>query len=112
MPNHSSALAGSNLIAYSAVTVHGRVILVRVLHQMIGGRPIAMAIEQRADDAAIQKLPQNASYFFSGFQWATTIAVFLGKLRICNPSGLAGPQPQQALFGAYFFLERLRFFHL
>ncbi len=32
----------------------GRVVLFRMLHQMIGSRPIAMAIEQRADDAAIQ----------------------------------------------------------
>lgn len=30
-----------------------RVILFRMLHQMIGRGPIAMAIEQRADDAAI-----------------------------------------------------------
>jgi len=30
-----------------------RVIFFRMLHQMIGSRPIAMAIEQRADDAAI-----------------------------------------------------------
>ena len=47
------------------------------------------------------RTPSNASYFFSGFHWATT-SPFFGKLRICNPSGLAGPQPQQALFGAYF----------
>jgi hypothetical protein len=31
-----------------------RVIFFRMLHQMIGSRPIAMAIEQRADDAAVQ----------------------------------------------------------
>src|SRR4029079_18632518 len=47
------------------------------------------------------RAPSNASYFFSGFHWATTSPFFV-KLRICNPSGLAGPQPQQALFGAYF----------
>jgi hypothetical protein len=44
--------------------------------------------------------PSKASYFFSGFHSATT-SPFFGKLRMCNPSGLAGPQPQQALFGAY-----------
>jgi len=32
----------------------GRVVLFRMLHQMIRCRPIAMAIKQRADDAAIQ----------------------------------------------------------
>src|SRR5215475_2355299 len=47
------------------------------------------------------RTPSNASYFFSGLHSATT-SPFLGKLRTCNPSGLAGPQPQQALFGAYF----------
>jgi len=47
------------------------------------------------------RTPSNASYFFSGLHSATT-SPFFGKLRICSPSGLAGPQPQQALFGAYF----------
>src|SRR5438132_7825141 len=47
------------------------------------------------------KTPSKASYFFSGFHSATTPPLF-GKLRMCNPSGFAGPQPQQALFGAYF----------
>ena len=41
-----------------------RVVLFRMLHQMIRGRPIAMAIEQRADDAAIQVLPQKLRIFF------------------------------------------------
>src|SRR5213079_1399293 len=45
--------------------------------------------------------PSNASYFFSGFHCATT-SPFFGKLRICSPSGFAGPHPQQALLGAYF----------
>jgi len=31
-----------------------RVLLLRTLHQMIGGCPITMAIEQRANDTAIQ----------------------------------------------------------
>ncbi len=51
------------------------------------------------------KTPSNASYFFSGFHCATTsppVGSGFEKLRICNPSGFAGPQPQQALFGAYF----------
>src|SRR4026209_2877648 len=47
------------------------------------------------------RTPSKASYFFSGFHSATT-SPFFGKLRMCNPSGLAGPQPQQVLFGAYF----------
>ena len=47
------------------------------------------------------RTPSNASYFFSGLHSATT-SPFFGKLRICSPSGLAAPQPQQALFGAYF----------
>ena len=47
------------------------------------------------------RTPSNASYFFSDFHCATT-SPFFGKLRTCSPFGLAGPQPQQALFGAYF----------
>jgi hypothetical protein len=59
-----------------------------------------MAIEQRADDSAVQTLGK-ASYFCSGCHSATTASPS-GKLRIRRPSGLAGPQPQQALLGAYF----------
>ena len=40
-----------------------RMILVRILHQVIGGRPIAMAIEQRADDAAIQNSLKRLVFF-------------------------------------------------
>src|SRR5215470_14431504 len=47
------------------------------------------------------RTPSNASYFFSGFHSATT-SPFFGKLRICSPSGFAGPQPQHVFFGAYF----------
>src|SRR5262249_19286003 len=46
------------------------------------------------------RTPLKASYFFSGFHSATT-SQFLGKLRICKPSGFAGPQPKQTFFGAY-----------
>ena len=46
------------------------------------------------------RTPSKASYFFSGLHSATT-SPFFGKLRICSPSGFAGPQPQQALCGAY-----------
>src|SRR5262249_1286005 len=46
------------------------------------------------------RTPSKASYFFAGFHSATT-SPFFGKLRICNPSGFAGPQPQQALLAAY-----------
>src|SRR5207244_6208566 len=52
--------------------------------------------------------PSKASYFFSGFHSATT-SPFFGKLRICSPSGFAGPQPQHALFGAYFSWSDLSF---
>ena len=47
------------------------------------------------------RTPSNASYFFSGLHSATT-SPFFGKLRICSPSGLAGPQPQQALLARIF----------
>jgi hypothetical protein len=40
-----------------------RVILFRMLHQMIGSGPIAMAIEQRADDAAIQDSLKSLIFF-------------------------------------------------
>jgi len=46
------------------------------------------------------RTPGNASCFGSGFQSATT-SPFLAKLRIRNPSELAGSQPQHALLGAY-----------
>src|SRR5438552_19093406 len=52
--------------------------------------------------------PSKASYFFSGFHSATT-SPFFGKLRICSPSGFHGPQPQHALFGAYFSWSDLSF---
>ena len=42
----------------------GGVVLFRMLHQMIRGRPIAMAIEQRADDAAIQDSLKSFVFFF------------------------------------------------
>src|ERR1051326_5647071 len=47
------------------------------------------------------KTPPKASYFFCGFHSATT-SPFFAKLRMCNPSGFAGPQPKHTLFGAYF----------
>src|SRR6266403_206419 len=45
--------------------------------------------------------PSKASYLFSGFHSATT-SPFRRKLLMCKPCGFAGPQPQHALFGAYF----------
>ncbi len=54
------------------------------------------------------KTPGNASYFFSGCHSATTSSP-LGKLRICKPSGLAGPQPKQAFRGAYFSWSEISF---
>src|SRR4029077_5974655 len=54
------------------------------------------------------KTPSNASYFFSGSHSATTSppardsSEFFRKLRICNPSGFAAPQPKQMFRGAYF----------
>ncbi len=47
------------------------------------------------------RTPGNASNFGSGFHSATTASPS-GKLRMRRPSGLDGPQPQQALSGAYF----------
>jgi len=52
-----------------------RVILFRMLHQMIGGRPIAMAIEQRADDAAIQDSLKCFVFFFR-FPLCDNFAIF------------------------------------
>src|ERR1700730_1600002 len=47
------------------------------------------------------RTPGNASYFCSGLHSATT-SPFFGKLRMCKPSGFAGPQPKHAFWGAYF----------
>jgi len=52
-----------------------RVIFFRMLHQMIGGRPIAMAIEQRADDAAIQ-YSLKSFVFFLWFPLCDNFAIF------------------------------------
>ena len=52
-----------------------RVILFRALHQMIGRRPIAMAIQQRADDAAIQNALKSF-VFFLWFPFRNHFAVF------------------------------------
>ncbi len=52
-----------------------RAILFCVLHQMIGCRPIAMTIEQRADDAAIQN-PIKSFVFFLWFPFSNDFAVF------------------------------------
>ena len=40
-----------------------RVILFRMVHQMIGGRPMAMAIEQRADNTAMQNSLEGLVFF-------------------------------------------------
>ena len=53
-----------------------RVIVFRALHQMIGRRPIAMAIEQRADDAAIQDSLERF-VFFLWLPFRDDFAVFL-----------------------------------
>jgi len=52
-----------------------RVILFCMLHQMIGGRPIAMAIEQRADDATIQ-YSLKSFIFFLRFPFRDNFAIF------------------------------------
>jgi len=52
-----------------------RVILVCILHEMIGGSPIAMAIEQCADDAAIQNSLKRF-VFFLWFPLRDDFAVF------------------------------------
>jgi hypothetical protein len=46
-----------------------------MLHQMIGGRPIAMAIEQRADDAAVQDSLKSFIFSF-WFPLCDNFAVF------------------------------------
>ena len=51
------------------------VILVRVLHQMVGGCPIAMTIEQCADDATIQNSLERF-VFFLRFPLRDHFAVF------------------------------------
>jgi len=52
-----------------------RVVLFRMLHQMIGSRPIAMAIEQRADDAAVQDSLKSFIFSF-WFPLCDNFAVF------------------------------------
>ena len=52
-----------------------RVILFGILHQMIGSRPIAMAIEQCADDAAIQD-SLKSFVFFLWFPFCDDFTVF------------------------------------
>jgi hypothetical protein len=86
------------LIAYSAVTVHGaRSVPARFIRAKA-----AVQLQWQSSNVPMTppfKIPGKASYFLSGFHSATTSS-FLGKLRMCKPSGFAGPHPQQALFGA------------
>lgn len=42
----------------------GRVVRARAVHQMIGGRPITMAIKQRANDAAIENSGKRFVFWF------------------------------------------------
>jgi len=52
-----------------------RVILVRAFHQMISRCPVAMAIEQRADNATIQNTVKRF-VFLLGFPLSEDFAVF------------------------------------
>src|SRR5256884_5753015 len=97
----------SNLIAYSAVTVHGA----RSAPARFIRAKAAVQLQWQSSNVPMTppfSTPSKASYFFSGFHSATT-SPFFGKLRICSPSGFAGPQPQHALFGAYFSWSDLSF---
>src|SRR5438034_10359108 len=52
-----------------------RAILLRALHQMISGCPVAMAIEQRADYAAIQHSIKSF-VFLLRFPFCNDLAIF------------------------------------
>ena len=86
-----------------------RVILFRALHQMIGRRPIAMAIEQRADDAAIQ----NALKSFVFFLWFPLRNDFVVLRETANvqPIRIRRSATPAGVVWRIFFLERLRVFH-
>ena len=70
-----------------------------LLHQVIRGRPVRMAIEQRADNAAVQH-PGKRLMMRLGVPLGDDL-VALGKLLICSPFSFAGPQPKQMLLGEY-----------
>src|SRR4029077_19563454 len=90
----------SSLMVYSAVTVQGgRFSPARFIRGYA-----AVQLQWQSSNVPMTppfKTPSKASYFFSGFHSATN-SPFFGKLRMSTPSVFAGPQPHQALFGAYF----------
>ncbi len=86
-----------------------RVILFRALHQMIGRRPIAMAIEQRADDAAIQNALKSF-VFFLWFPLCNDFAVLRETANV-QPIRIRRSATPAGVVWRIFFLERLRVFH-
>ena len=80
-------------------------ILFRVLHQMIRCRPVAMAIEQRADDAAIQD-PSKRFVFFLGFPFSDHFAIFWKTSDMQSIWVRRATTPANVV-RSVFFLERL-----
>src|SRR5437764_1018600 len=100
---NTGALVGAgrnSLMAYSAVTVQGG----RLTPALFIKCHAAVQLQWQSSSVPMIppfKTPGNASYFGCGIHSATIFSP-RGKLRTRTPSGLAGPQPKQALFGAYF----------
>ena len=80
-----------------------RAILFRALHQMIRRGPVAMAIEQRADDAAIQDSTKRF-VFFLRFPFGDQFAV-VGETSNMQPIRICRAATEADIVGRVFFLK-------
>jgi len=67
-------------------------------HQVIRSRPVAVTIEQRADDAAAQH--SRKRFLISLGLEPRDDFIAVREAANVQPFSFAGPQPKQALFGA------------
>src|SRR5437773_11710225 len=81
-------------------------VLFRVPHQVIGGRPIAMTVEQRADNAAIQD-PGKRFVFLLWFPFCNDFAV-LRKTANTQSFGIRRAAPPARIVWSIRFLQRFR----
>jgi len=87
-----------------------RTIFARAFHQMIRCRPVAMTIEQCADDPAVQNSLERF-VFFLRFPLSDDLAVFqettnMQAVRVCHPA------TEAHVSGRIFFLKRLGSIHV
>ena len=83
-----------------------RVILFRALHQMISRRPVAVTIEQRADDAAIQN-SRKCFVLFLRLPFCNDFIVFWKTVNT-QSFGIRRPATPARIVWSILFLQRFR----